>query len=632
MKKTILFPLISMAFLFAFIVSGCKKEITPIPENPEEQMEDLQIPDGFNFTSTSEATIEVIMPFTVDYANLRSRVEILTAPANDGGVLLNTGSVDASGKYLATLTLPEFTEQVFVSTSIGSAWVSVKGTKSTSGILEGGVNFGDGYDTIPPRDTTEAEKSGSFSSIVRGRATTHAMLLDNLINNGTFDLNDFVQFNDWDSPMSLNQKWYYTSSFQSSFSRYNDGGNYCARMAVPAGYYRSGGIAQLVEASPGDVITFSADFKHMNGSNFSNKAWLYLIPRNASGNVITTCGYEISNPSNISSWTNYTVTMTMPANTSTVEVLLWNWVFAGQHYWDNVVVTGPVTDTDGDGVNDEEDAYPTDPARAYNVYYPSSSTFNTLAFEDNWPAKADYDFNDLVIDYQYKQVTNADNDLVDLYGKFVIRAIGASFENGFGFEMEMEPSLIDDVTGSSLTEGYIAVLGNNSEAGQAKGTVIVTDNAFTQLPHPGGGTGVNTTPGAPYVTPDTLDIAISFTQAIPLSQAGSPPYNPFLIVNKTRGREVHLPDYEPTSLADPGYFGTDDDDSNPVTGRYYKTTTNLPWALDIPYEFDYPVEEAVIIQAYLFFANWAESGGVSHSNWYLDVSGNRNDTYVYSHE
>ncbi|MBN1198576.1 MAG: LruC domain-containing protein, partial [Bacteroidales bacterium] len=595
-----------------------------------EQMENLQIPDGFNFNSTTQATIEVIMPFTVDYTSLRSRVDILTAPESDGGVLLSSGSVDVAGRYTATLTIPDFTEEVFVNTSFGSAWVSVNGTKSTTGILEGGVNFGDGYDTLPPRDTTDLMKSFYSSTGIRGRVVPNALLLDNLITNGTFDQNDFVQFTDWDSPMSLNQKWYYTSSFQTAFSRYNDNGNYCARVTVPSGYYRSGGIAQLVEAAPGDVITFSTDFKHLNGSNYSNKAWLYLIPRNAAGNYISACSYEIGEVNNQSSWDNYTMSMTMPAGTVSVEVLLWQWVFAGQNFWDNVVVTGPVTDTDGDGVNDEEDAYPNDATRAYNVYYPTSGTFNTLAFEDNWPAKADYDFNDLVIDYQYQQVTNADNELVDLYGKFVIRAIGASFENGFGFEMEVNPSLIDNVTGFSLTEGYIALLGNNSESGQTKGTIIVTDNAFTQLPHPGGGTGVNTTPGAPYVTPDTLEIAISFTQAVTIAQAGSPPYNPFLIVNKIRGREVHLPDDPPTSLADPQYFGMDDDDSDPLTGKYYKTATNLPWALNIPYEFAYPKEEAVIIQAYLFFADWAESAGASHSNWYLDVSGNRDSQFIYA--
>jgi len=594
-------------------------------------MDNLKIPDGFNYTSTKEATIEVIMPFTVDYTDLRSRVNILTAPEAQGGELINSGSVNSAGRYVATVTIPGYLEQVFVQTAIGSAWVSLGGIKSTARILEGGVNFGDGYDTIPPPDTTESTKTISSGYPVIGHSSAKWVQTDNLITNGTFDLDDFVGFSDWSSPMSLNQKWYYTSSFQNVFSRYDDNGNYCARVKLLSGGGRSGGIAQLIEASPGDEITLTAAFKHLNGSNGNNKAWLYIIPRNAAGSSIDYFDYEIPNVNNISDWNDFIISATMPAGTVTVQILLWQWIFAGEHYWDNVVVTGPVTDTDGDGVNDEEDEYPNDATRAYNVFYPGAGAFSTLAFEDNWPSKADYDFNDLVLDYQFRQVTNAANALVDLYAKIVIRAIGASFENGFGFEMDLEPALINNVTGISITEGYISLLANNAEAGQTKGTIIVTDNAFTQLVPPGGGTGVNTTPGAPYVTPDTMEIAISFTQPVTIAQAGSPPYNPFLIVNKERGREVHLPDNPPTSLANQQLFGTFDDDSNPATGKYYKTASNLPWALNIAGEFDYPAEEIVIIQAYLFFANWAESAGVTHTNWYLDIAGNRDSQYIYSH-
>jgi hypothetical protein len=69
------------------------------------------------------------------------------------------------------------------------------------------------------------------------------------------------------------------------------------------------------------------------------------------------------------------------------------------------------TDTDGDGVSDVRDEYPTDPKRAFNNYYPSKNNTGTLAFEDLWPAKGDYDFNDLVVDYNFNQVTNGENKL-----------------------------------------------------------------------------------------------------------------------------------------------------------------------------------------------------------------------------
>ncbi len=42
------------------------------------------------------------------------------------------------------------------------------------------------------------------------------------------------------------------------------------------------------------------------------------------------------------------------------------------------------------------------------------------------------------------------------------------------------------------------------EAGQLDVTVIVFDDAFDLMPHPGIGIGVNTEPAAPYVTPVSI--------------------------------------------------------------------------------------------------------------------------------
>lgn len=59
------------------------------------------------------------------------------------------------------------------------------------------------------------------------------------------------------------------------------------------------------------------------------------------------------------------------------------------------------TDADNDGVPDALDAYPTDGERAFNSFYPNEVDFATYAFEDLWPAYGDYDFNDLVVNFNY---------------------------------------------------------------------------------------------------------------------------------------------------------------------------------------------------------------------------------------
>ena len=106
-------------------------------------------------------------------------------------------------------------------------------------------------------------------------------------------------------------------------------------------------------------------------------------------------------------------------------------------------------------------------------------------------------------------------------------------------------------------------------------------------------------------------------------------FNPFLIVSQTRGIEVHLPYFPPTDLADPNLFGSLHDDSNPSAGRFYLTSANLPWGINIYDNFDYPIEKQEILGAYLKFGDWAESGGVLFADWYKNLPGYRNEGSIY---
>ncbi len=289
-------------------------------------------------------------------------------------------------------------------------------------------------------------------------------------------------------------------------------------------------------------------------------------------------------------------------------------------------------DTDGDGVPDVDDDYPNDASRAFNNYFPASG-YCTLAFEDLWPGKGDYDFNDLVCDYTFQTVTNASNKVVEIFGTFVVKAFGASYHNGFGFQFANDNVSQADlnVSGFDIESGsYIILAANGVESGQTRPTIIVYDNSFRLMQWPGSGTGINTVPGAPYVTPDTLRVTIEFTsQTYSITQVAIDQFNPFIIANLDRNVEIHLPDKPPTSLADLALLGTDMDDSDPGSGRYYKTATNLPWGLNFYQSFDYPVEEVEIVDAYNHFVEWAESNGLLYPLWYEDNPGYRNASNIY---
>ena len=289
--------------------------------------------------------------------------------------------------------------------------------------------------------------------------------------------------------------------------------------------------------------------------------------------------------------------------------------------------TPTITDTDNDGVADDNDAFPNDPNKASISYYPSSNTRGTLAYEDLWPAEGDYDFNDLVVDYQYTFHKNANNQVVEIQFDYKVNAIGGSYKNGFGFQFDFAPSAVQSVSGQQLNGNVVTVSGNGTESGQSKATIIAFENARDIITN--GSAFVNTEDGVPYVQPAGNTIIIELATPQTEAALGAAPYNPFIFVNETRGREVHLKNFAPTDLANTALLGTNNDDSNAGNGTYYQNENGLPWAISISDSFVYPKEKADIVTGYNFFATWAMSEGTSATNWYANESGNRTNSNLF---
>jgi LruC domain-containing protein len=291
---------------------------------------------------------------------------------------------------------------------------------------------------------------------------------------------------------------------------------------------------------------------------------------------------------------------------------------------------GQAGDRDGDGVADQDDIFPDDPARAFENFFPAAG-FGSLAFEDLWPNKGDYDFNDLVVDYHFRIVTNASNKVTEVMASFVVKAIGAGFQNGFGFQWDDNQVLRADIQaeGSIITENYIVLDDNGTEAGLDMPTFIVFDNSYSVLA-PSTGFGVNVTPGHPYVEPDTIRLNISIKPGTyGINELAVHTFNPFLIIDRDRGKEVHLPNRKPTTKASVDYFGLGQDNSDPGAGRYYKTPENLPWALNIVSVYAHTIEGFQITSAHLKFADWAQSSGTMFPDWFENKSGYRDQSKIY---
>lgn len=264
----------------------------------------------------------------------------------------------------------------------------------------------------------------------------------------------------------------------------------------------------------------------------------------------------------------------------------------------------PDTDSDGDGIIDQYDLYPNDGERASNEYTPSIFGNGTYAFEDLWPDKGDYDFNDLVINYKYIDVRNAADLAIETKIQLSIKHIGAGYRNGFGIELDIPESSIESVSGYSHSTGLITLNSKNLEANQSKPVIVAFDDVNTD--------GIGS----------EIEILITYTEPIALTNLGN--VNPFIIINQERGREVHLSNKPPTSLGGL-YLGTADDNSG--NGVYYQSQDNLPWAIDIVHDFAFPSEKVEITQGYQLFSSWVESGGEVDQDWYKEH--NRSSQYLY---
>lgn len=285
----------------------------------------------------------------------------------------------------------------------------------------------------------------------------------------------------------------------------------------------------------------------------------------------------------------------------------------------------------GGAPNGEVEDYPISINQA-NVsyrYYPSENGWVTLAYEDVWPKLGDYDLNDVVLHYRIVELIK-DNKVIrtDIYGKLM--AMGAIYHNGFAVHLE-------GIARNKVDSSRLRTLYNNQvvdidalEKGQSEAVIKITDDLWEH---------VDTSCRVYRVDQScteniefSFEISVNFNEPITMAEMPSAPYNPFIfatpywgrneVFTETPGRslEIHLADKPPTDLADTSLFGMEDDTSDISLSRFYQSSNNVPWALEIGTEWLHPIELQAIWDAYPLFKNWVESGGSSYSDWYLPAN------------
>ena len=265
-------------------------------------------------------------------------------------------------------------------------------------------------------------------------------------------------------------------------------------------------------------------------------------------------------------------------------------------------------DTDGDGVTDINDTYPNDKGKAFvhcSINFAAGGS--TVAFEDNWPLKGDYDMNDVVLNYRYRIITNSHNKVVHIKADYKLLATGGNFENAAGIQFNIP---------KANAVNLVAPPGVSIEQGQDSLVLVLFTNSRLEQAE------WNTESLRPISAPNKYTISFDVLNGASIAEFGVGTYNPFIWNNTSnygRAYETHLRGKNPTKLALRALFNTGDDRSN--DGTTYVTSDNLPWAIELPIaNFAYPKELVDMTSAYGKFGEWVLSKGAHYRDWYSNTA------------
>lgn len=176
-----------------------------------------------------------------------------------------------------------------------------------------------------------------------------------------------------------------------------------------------------------------------------------------------------------------------------------------------------------------------------------------LTFEDNWPARADFDMNDVVVKYVSTVGYNKKNEVVETKDVYTILWAGATFDNSFAYQL--------DVMRSEVEVEISSTLGGNGGAyvdpSMDKATIRLANKVLSYA---------NNKDEKAVFT-----VVTKYTERrITKDDFTLPPYNTFITTTR-EDKEVHLTNMRPTEKLNKEYLGFGDDRSDPDANLYYIT-------------------------------------------------------------
>ncbi|PLK45261.1 LruC domain-containing protein [Emticicia sp. TH156] len=242
----------------------------------------------------------------------------------------------------------------------------------------------------------------------------------------------------------------------------------------------------------------------------------------------------------------------------------------------------------------------------------------SYSFEDNWPETGDYDLNDFVVDMNVSKFQNSSNKTVKVALKAKLRSVGATKRMSGAIQLDgIASGNVKSVTYSrqDLVGNNLKLASNGVESGQTNAVVTIVDDAHKAFGV--ADTRLISTQNGNY---SPLDLTVTIEFNTPVENFTYNALNVFVVLTSetsASGRsEVHLVGFKATDKISKSIYEGAKGKLLSLTDPY-KSINNEPWGLALPVSFVSPPESKNIKDVYPKFQEWALSGGLKNTDWYL---------------
>jgi LruC domain-containing protein len=241
------------------------------------------------------------------------------------------------------------------------------------------------------------------------------------------------------------------------------------------------------------------------------------------------------------------------------------------------------------------------------VYYPSQTGYYIAAYEDLFPYRGDYDFNDLVVGYRVAAGFNSDGNIRTLSGEGYLIARGAGYNHDWHLRIAMPASSSGSGEIKLFMPGEVNTSDGYPLALNVVGDIDLTPFQNTRwlwvdTPYEG----VNTLDEQSLLKGHRFSFNITLDTPIALTSLDSAPFDPYLYVHDT-GFEIHLT----------GKNSTLPYSRNVEEGQTsFTDSNNYPFAQIFPETWQVPIERTDLGDAYPDFINFILSGRNQNIQWY----------------